>query len=215
VAGVATALTCAALWIWVDAPLARILAPYRDTDLVALFDVLTILANGAIWYALALTGLVWAWRAVRGDVSDQAHSVYRQRFRAATFMIASMAMSGLLINALKPLIGRARPKFLVYEDIAMFAPLSRELAAYSFPSGHSQSIWAAMIALAWIYPPGRAWFIAFAVLISSTRIIVGAHFASDVVAGAFCAFAIAALLRWWFERSGIPLALAPRISGAQ
>jgi membrane-associated phospholipid phosphatase len=205
----ATLVVCAALMAWIDQPLALFMARFRDTRFVAAFEIITNLANSAIWYSVALTGMVLAWRAWRRAAGGAARALYQRRLRAAVYVIASMVVSGLVVNGLKLAVGRSRPKMFVYKNIADFAPFHRALDDCSFPSGHAQSIWAAMIALAWIFPRWRAPFFAVAVVVSASRVIIGVHYASDVVAGAFFAFAVAFIMRRWFERDGVPLALAP------
>jgi membrane-associated phospholipid phosphatase len=64
-----------------------------------------------------------------------------------------------------------------------------------------------MIALAFLFPAWRAPLLIFAAFISSTRIIVGAHYASDVVASAYIAFVVALVMRRWFERGGVTVRL--------
>ena len=208
IGAVPTAVAVTALIAWVDHPLAAHMAQFAETRLIAAFRIITLLANGAIWYALALLGMGVAWSESRGVVKTVGtQTLLRQRLNAGIFMIASMAISGVLVNAFKLAIGRPRPKLVLYENISGLAPFQRALEDCSFPSGHSQSIWAAMLALAWIFPRGRWAFFAVAVVVASSRVIIGTHYASDVVAGAYLAFAIAFLARWWFQREGLPVAL--------
>ena len=198
----ATVIAVAALMLWVDHPLALWMAQFRKTAFVNVFEVITDLANSAIWYTVALVGILLAWRQRKLDAS-----LYTQRLRAALYVIASMVASGLLINLIKVIVGRSRPKLLVNEGIADYTPFDRWYDDCSFPSGHSQSIWAAMIALAYIFPRWRVPLLLFAVVVSSSRVIVGAHYASDVIAGAFFAFAVALPMRRRFEREGTSIQL--------
>ncbi len=205
---VPTALVVTALIIWVDQPLAAYMAQHSETPLVATFRIITFLANGTIWYSLALFSIAFAWNKARHDESPGAQMQMRRVVRAWLFMIVSMAISGLLVNALKIAIGRARPKLFLYENVVGLAPFARTLEDCSFPSGHSQSIWAAMLALAWILPYGRNAFIAVAVIVAASRVIIGTHYASDVVAGAYLAFAVGLLVRRWFIRTDVYLTSA-------
>ena len=207
IAALATVVAVAVLMLWVDHPLALYMAQYRDTTFVNVFEIITDLANSAIWYAVALVGILLAWRQRKLDTSPEAHALYTQRLRAALYVIASMVTSGLLINLIKVIVGRSRPKLLVNDGIADYTPFDRWYDDCSFPSGHSQSIWAAMIALAFIFPRLRFPLLLFAVVVSSSRVIVGAHYASDVIAGAFFAFAVALPMRRRFARDGVSIQL--------
>jgi membrane-associated phospholipid phosphatase len=122
-----------------------------------------------------------------------------------------MLSSGILINVMKFAIGRPRPRFLFAEEsISGFHPFALKIADSSFPSGHTQSIWTAMLALSFLFPPLRPVFLAIATTIALSRIVVGAHFLADVVASVFIAFAAVLLWRRWFTRDGISLALIER-----
>ena len=54
----------------------------------------------------------------------------------------------------------------------------------SFPSGHTAMAFAACAVLSFLYPKGKRIFLTLAILVGVQRILVGAHFPSDVVAGA-------------------------------
>jgi membrane-associated phospholipid phosphatase len=201
-AGVVVGALCLTLMVWVDIPLA--LAMHRDAsaNLVATFRIVTMLGNGGIWYSVAVASAAIAWASARRDPA-QGGEILRLRLRAWAFMIVSMAASGILVNGIKVVVGRGRPSALINHGLATYAPLTSGAPdSWSFPSGHAQSIWAAMIALAWIFPPLRWPCFALAVAVSASRIIVGAHYLSDVFAGAYLAIAVAYLLREMFERRG-------------
>lgn len=204
-AGVAAAVITAALIGWVDIPLAQFLHGYRQTAWADAFDLITDFANGGIWYPLALVGIAAA--AVRHKYRASNPPGLRKEIRAWTFMIVTMATSGAFINAVKLAVGRERPRFLFADGSVDYHPFGLNLADCSFPSGHTQSIWTAMLALSFIYPPLRPLFFVVAVLVSASRVIIGAHYAGDVSASIYIAAVAAVLWRRWFEREGITLDL--------
>lgn len=61
-----------------------------------------------------------------------------------------------------------------------FYPFSGE---QSFPSGHSQAIFSAMVALGILFPRHRWWFIGIATMVAFSRVATYQHFLSDVIAG--------------------------------
>lgn len=206
--GIATAVAAAALVQWADFPIANFFYSHRESGWVAFFAAITDLANGAIWYSVCLVGVGVA--ALRHSTRARTPNPDRLRkeIRAWIFMAASMASSGLLINAMKFAIGRQRPRFLFDETGASgFYPFALDIADSSFPSGHTQSIWSAMLALSFLFPPLRPWFLLIATAIALSRVVVGAHFLADVVASIFIAFAAVLLWRRWFTRGGISVAL--------
>ncbi|MCC6912250.1 MAG: phosphatase PAP2 family protein [Rhodospirillaceae bacterium] len=206
--GVATAITAAALMQWVDIPIAEFFHAHRGTAWVGFFAAITDFANGLIWYPLCLIGMALA--AVRHGAKAKQPDPARKRkeLRAWLFMIASMASSGIFINVLKFAFGRQRPKFLFDGGTNDFLPFGGiSIADSSFPSGHTQSIWTAMLALSFLFPPLRPLFLAIATAVAMSRIVVGAHYLADVVASVFIAFAAVLLWQRWFTKDGTSVTL--------
>jgi undecaprenyl-diphosphatase len=54
---------------------------------------------------------------------------------------------------------------------------------YSFPSGHSITAFAVALSIGLFYPDLQIVLLAVAVCIATSRIILGMHFLSDVIAG--------------------------------
>lgn len=99
------------------------------------------------------------------------------------FLFYTVAASGLLAIVLKWCFGRARPK--LYEELGpvAFEPFIFHGAHTSFPSGHSTTVGALAMALALIFPAWR-WLIGVVAFWAAfSRIMVGAHYPSDVIAG--------------------------------
>jgi membrane-associated phospholipid phosphatase len=111
------------------------------------------------------------------------------------YMFVAIGLTGLADTILKRIIGRVRPS-----DLGAFAyePLSWRSEYASFPSGHTANVFATLVAVGLIFPRARPLLWIYAVAIGASRVIGGAHFLSDVVAGAaFGAFG-AVLIRDWF-----------------
>lgn len=112
------------------------------------------------------------------------------------FLLAAVALPGLLAALLKPLIGRVRPFALGQDDPFLYVPFAyfRELLfgtmafpeyVYgSMPSGHTTNVFAAAIAFGALWPRLRPLLWTFALVIAATRIVIVVHHPTDVLVGA-------------------------------
>ena len=130
-----------------------------------LFVVVSRLGDGVFWYVLMAVLPLW----------------YGMDALRASLHMGFVALAGLaLYKYLKSHLTRQRP-YLLHQDITLgTAPLD----VYSFPSGHTlHAVAFTMVALA--YYPHLAWLlIPFAALVAMSRVILGLHYPSDVLAGA-------------------------------
>jgi undecaprenyl-diphosphatase len=90
--------------------------------------------------------------------------------------------SGIMVQILKHLVGRARPRMTLppWEHIGP----SFDSDLHSFPSGHTTTTFALAAVLASRFPR-QAWiFYLIASLVGVGRVVGGSHYPSDVLAGA-------------------------------
>src|SRR5262249_47242477 len=114
------------------------------------------------------------------------------------FLFLAIGIPGLFVTILKRIIGRARP--LVVEDggTLVFAPLVWRPEYASIPSGHGTNAFAAAVAIGTLWPSTRVAMWIYAVLIAISRVVITAHYPSDLVASAFFGIVGAFLVREWF-----------------
>ena len=120
---------------------------------------------------------------------------YRSGARNSLYVLATLAASGAAINILKFIIGRQRPKALFESDFYGLIPFNFHHAMSSFPSGHSQTIWAIAAPLIIRFPRTTPIWLTAGVLVALSRVILTVHFLSDAIAGAFIAIVAAILLK--------------------
>jgi membrane-associated phospholipid phosphatase len=111
------------------------------------------------------------------------------------YVFVAVGLPGLVVTIVKRWIGRVRPSAagpFAYE------PFSWRPEYASFPSGHSTTAFAALVAIGAICPRLRPVLCLYAVAIAASRVIVSAHYPSDVIAGAAWGAFGAILVRNWF-----------------
>ena len=132
------------------------------------FRILMIVAtrggDGWFWYALAAILLCFG-----GP----------HRFAAVGSGVAAAFVGILLFRVLKHSSRRKRPCEIEPHCWASILPPDK----YSFPSGHSITAFGIAVSIRLFYPQLQGCLLVIALLIAASRIILGMHFLSDVLAG--------------------------------
>ena len=159
-----------------DAGILLALQAVRSDFLDPLAEAYTSMGDaGILWIALSLTMLC-----------------YKPTRRAGVLALCAMALGLICTNMLlKPLVARPRP----WLDVAGLVPLIDEPDPNSFPSGHTCAAFAAAMifwrALPEHWVGAKALAVSMAFLMGLSRLYVGVHYPSDVMAGALVGAACA------------------------
>ncbi|HUZ73664.1 MAG TPA: phosphatase PAP2 family protein [Stellaceae bacterium] len=206
----ATALTAAATLAsiaWVDRPLAA----YCHTigpGLHAAFGVVTTFGVSTFYLiAAALLAVGLALMARPTDEPARRRRLNHHALRAA-FVFVTVAGAGLVGDIIKPVFGRARPTLWLHEGIFGFTWHGAHAVYWSFPSGHTITIAALAASLARVERRGLPLYVAAALLVAASRVVLDEHYLSDVLAGIYIAWLTCWAARASFERAGIALALS-------
>ncbi len=154
----------------------------RNPILDPFFKVVTALGNAGIFWIIATLFLL-----------------IPKKTRRVGMMSAFALLWSLLLNniLLKNLVARTRPYYVVEGLI----PLIKKPSEFSFPSGHAGSSFASACALYRNLPKKYGiWFLALAIFISLSRLYVGVHYPSDVLAGAITGIICSYLGQWVVKR---------------
>ena len=143
----------------------RIHRAARYEALVKVLVVVSRIGDGAFWYvliaALALLG------GTHGrDVAMQ--------------MLLAGMLNLPLYFWLKRAIGRPRP----FTQCADIHACAQALDRFSFPSGHTLHAVAFLIICTWYFPLAAVALVPLVLLIAVSRVALGLHYPSDVIAGA-------------------------------
>lgn len=141
------------------------------------FGIISRLGDGLFWYALmAVLTLVGGQRGLA----------------AAVHMAATGLAALLLYRVLKRYTRRPRP-YRVCPGVIAHIPALDE---FSFPSGHTlQAVSFTIIALAW-YPLLAPLLLGFTALVAASRVILGLHYPSDVLAAIAIGSGLGAASLW-------------------
>jgi membrane-associated phospholipid phosphatase len=114
------------------------------------------------------------------------------------FLFMAIALPSLFDTVIKRFIGRARPYVDNPPDPFHYAPGVWHSSYASMPSGHTATAFAAAMAIGLLWPRLRVFMAVYALVIALSRVMVVAHFPSDVVAAAVLGTCGALLVRDWF-----------------
>jgi undecaprenyl-diphosphatase len=147
-----------------------------------LMILMTRLGDGWLWYSIGLILVIFGGAP---------------KFQAIGAATAAAAAGIFLFRTLKRASRRKRPCEIEPHCWSIVSPPDK----YSFPSGHSITSFAIALSVGMFYPDLQAVLLAVALLIASSRIILGMHFLSDVLAGSaigiflgYCSFRVFAAL---------------------
>jgi undecaprenyl-diphosphatase len=110
-------------------------------------------------------------------------------------LLVALMFSQFFVQILKRTLGRQRP-YKVLNDLNTFGI---EMKDYSFPSGHTTASFCVAVVISINYPQMLPFTFLFAVLIGISRIYLGVHFPSDVLAGAVLGIASAFIVHYYFQ----------------
>lgn len=116
--------------------------------------------------------------------------------------IISMLLGGIIIAIIKVIVGRYRPSYLFEQQIYRCILFNIKNSDCSFPSGHTQITWAAMTTFALFFPRQKIIFLAFGTLVGLCRIVLKAHFISDVIMGAFVGMIVTLYVHAFLTQKG-------------
>jgi undecaprenyl-diphosphatase len=141
--------------------------------LLRLFRAVSRLGDGIFWYALMLALLL----------PDP---------RAAALPVLHMAFVGIVCTAAYKMLKRSTSRPRPFQALQRIELGARPLDAYSFPSGHTlHAVAFTLVALAY-WPWLAPLLVPFALLTAASRVALGLHYPSDVLAGAALGAGIAA-----------------------
>lgn len=139
----------------------------------AAFVAASRLGDGPLWYAVGLACLVFGDSALR---------------LAALAAGLAVGLSAALFVTVKRRVARPRPCEAWADVPCLLAPPDR----FSFPSGHTMTAFSVLGAFAVLAPGSEALFLPLALWIGASRVFLGVHYPTDVLAGAALGSAIGA-----------------------
>jgi membrane-associated phospholipid phosphatase len=198
---VAIGITILTIDTWAFALMHRL-----PNSLVAVFDQITDFGKSG-WLLFPLAFLLLCIAALPPLPRIQSLVIATLTVRLG-FLFVAIAVPGLLTLFLKYLIGRARP-YAAAGDPFVFTHFLLRSDYASLPSGHSTTAFAAAAAIGAVWPKVGTVAWSYALIIGASRIIVTAHFPSDVITSAVVGVTGAVLVRNYFAARRFVFSIHP------
>jgi undecaprenyl-diphosphatase len=182
---------------FIDAPVSNAVG-HLPGWLVHFFDVITDFGKSG-WVLWPLGILFLAVGALPYDrLTPTSQRVFAAMIVRAGFLFVAIGAPGLFVTIVKRFIGRARPFVTGVADPFVFDPTKWTAAYAGLPSGHATTAFSVLVAFGCLWPRARTALLIYALLIAASRIVVRAHYPTDVLAGALVGIGGALLVRRWF-----------------
>lgn len=173
---------------------------------VATFNEITDFGQSG-WFLVPIGGVIVLAALVSSPAAGRtANLVLATLIVRLEYIFLAIALPGLAVTIGKRLIGRVRPSQL---GPFAYEPWSWKPAFASMPSGHGTTAVAAAIAIGALWPKMRVPMWIYALTIAASRVVIQAHFVSDVIAAGFVGGFGAILVRNWFAARRLAFVPAP------
>ena len=162
------------------------------------FEDITRLGSSSWYFAISIIGFGIVYFNKRlGFIKIEKQKKISNFFISSFFYILVV---GIVTQVLKHIVGRPRPNHTNFEDSFGFNFFTFDSNFHSFPSGHSSTIFIVCFVLVATFPRLKYFFYFLASVIALSRVVVGAHFFTDIVAGALLALISFKIINTILER---------------
>ena len=160
----------------------------QDIFLKDFFKNITVLGDSKWYFVVSVFFIIVGYSVKRISVTKKLKKIFQQAYYFNIFLFFSVFITGVLTQLLKHLVGRPRPNHTDLENSIGFNFFTLNSDYHSFPSGHASTIFVVALVASFFVPKLRYVFVSFALLVAFSRVVVGAHFFTDIIGGLAISF---------------------------
>jgi membrane-associated phospholipid phosphatase len=193
--------------ILIDGPVARAVTR-APRWVIWPFDQITDFGLSG-WFLWPLGLVFLALAALPATLTRFSQAVLAAVMVRVGFLFLAIGVPGLFVTTVKRMIGRARPLATGHVDPFAFAPFIWRADYASLPSGHATTAFSVLVAFGTLWPRARTALLLYALAIAASRVMVMAHYPSDVLAGAVVGTVGALMVRRYFALRRLGFSAGP------
>ncbi len=173
----------------------------RNVYLKDFFANITEVGSSGWYFGICVFGVVVLYLNRRLKIINVKNTNKKINFFISSFFYILIAGAITQIN--KHIVGRPRPNYTNLEDGFGFNFFTLDSNYHSFPSGHSSTIFMVCLILCATLPKLKYFFFLLASVVALSRVVVGAHFFTDIVAGGLLSLIVFKSLNFFLSKNYI------------
>lgn len=138
----------------------------------------------------------------KNKITENNKDVYNNIKIGSLFLFVATFITGFLTQIIKHIAGRLRPNHYQLEKNIEFDFFNLDSAFHSFPSGHTSTIFIVVLVFSTFTPKIKYFYFFFGTLVALSRIVVGAHYFTDIIGGVVIAFVGFKITKIIFKKFG-------------
>ena len=147
------------------------------------FKQITVLGDSKWYFVSSFLVIIFCYFIKKTNYYHNYKNIIKVCNNFSIFLSLSLITAGLITQLLKHIVGRPRPNYTLFDGSLEFNFFNLNSEFHSFPSGHTSTIFVVALVASFLLPKLKYFFISLAGVIAFSRIVVGAHFFTDVLGG--------------------------------
>ena len=147
------------------------------------FKQITILGDSKWYFVSSFFVIIFCYFVKKTNYYHNHKNIIEICNNFSIFLGLSLITTGLITQLLKHIVGRPRPNYASFDGGLGFNFFNLSSEFHSFPSGHTSTIFVVALVASFLLPKLKYFFISLAGIIAFSRVVIGAHFFTDVRGG--------------------------------
>ena len=156
---------------------------FEDIYLKDFFKQITALGDSKWYFVSSFLVIIFCYFIKKTNYYHNNKNIIDIFNNFSIFLNLSLITTGLITQLLKHIVGRPRPDYASFDGGLEFNFFNLNSEFHSFPSGHTSTIFVVALVASFLLPKLKYFFISLAGVIAFSRVVVGAHFFTDVLGG--------------------------------